>query len=86
MGKYTINKEIDLSDEFEELSVEKQKEFLKYEFDEFPEEDQKEMLNDIFLEILSSEASSDVLCKAFENLNEQGQSKVYAYINDIMDD
>lgn len=85
MSNYVINKEIDLSEEFDELTRKNQKEFIKDKFDEFPMLDQKEMLGDM-LDTMPSAHLANILKDAFDGLNEQAQSDVYEYIKEIMED
>lgn len=78
MSNYVINKEIDLSDEFDELTNKNQKEFIKDKFDYFTFTEQKEMLDDI-LGTMPNKEIANILKDAFDGVNKQEQADLRVY-------
>lgn len=81
MSSYIISKDIDLSDEFDEMSIQNQKNFIKDKFNEFSYADEQEMLEDIVIKMPDYNLIK-VIQKAFDSLSSQYQAEMLEYIED----
>lgn len=81
MKNYIVSKDIDLSKEFEEMTVENQKNFLKDKLNAFNSTDQREILGDVVTGI-SDYDLIQVIQKAFDSLSSQYQADMIDYIED----
>lgn len=81
MNNYIISKDIDLSEEFEEMTIENQKNFLKDKLNAFNSTDQREILEDVVTGV-SDYDLIQVMQKAFDSLSSQYQAEMIEYIED----
>lgn len=78
MADYKV--EVDLSDLFDDMTINEQKNFLVDKFSSLPIEHQVEVVGEM-LENLNGGQTARVIEDAFDNLHEQGQEHVINYVN-----
>lgn len=78
MAEYKV--EVDLSDLFDDMTINEQKNFLVDKFSSLPIEHQVEVVGEM-LENLNGGQTARVIEDAFDNLHEQGQEHVINYVN-----
>ena len=79
---YTVNKVINLSEEFDKLDLETKRKFIQDEFDKLSLDSQRVVLNNMF-EKLPSKFIASILKDEYENLNRSDMMDVYEHINGI---
>lgn len=78
MVEYKV--EVDLSDLFDDMTINEQKNFLVDKFCSLPIDKMVEVAGEI-LDNLNGDQVSKVIEDAFDNLHEQGQEQVINYVN-----
>ena len=78
MADYKV--EVDLSDMFDDMTINEQKNFLIDKFCSLPIEHQVKVVGEM-LENLNGDQTAKVIEDAFDNLHEQGQEHVINYVN-----
>ena len=77
MAEYKV--EVDLSDLFDDMTINEQKNFLVDKFCSLPTEHQVEVVGEM-LENLNGDQTVRVIEDAFDNLHEQAQEHVINYV------
>lgn len=72
--------EVDLSDLFDDMTINEQKNFLVDKFCSLPISSMEEVVSEM-LENLNGDQTARVIEDAFDNLHEQGQEHVINYVN-----
>ena len=78
MAEYKV--EVDLSDLFDDMTINEQKNFLVDKFCSLPIDKMVEVVGEM-LENLKGDQTVRVIEDAFDNLHEQGQEHVINYVN-----
>ena len=78
MAEYKV--EVDLSDMFDNMTINEQKNFLVDKFCSLPIDKMVDVVNKM-LENLNDDQTARVIEDAFDNLHEQGQEHVINYVN-----
>ena len=78
MADYKV--EVDLSDLFDDMTINEQKNFLVDKFCSLPIDKMVEVVGEM-LENLNGDQTAKVIEDAFDNLHEQGQEHVINYVN-----
>lgn len=78
MAEYKV--EVDLSDLFDDMTINEQKNFLVDKFSSLPIDKMFEVAGEI-LDNLNGDQVAKVIEDAFDNLHEQGQEQVINYVN-----
>ena len=78
MAEYKV--EVDLSDLFDDMTINEQKNFLVDKFCSLPIGSMEEVVSEM-LENLNGDQTARVIEDAFDNLHEQGQEHVINYVN-----
>lgn len=78
MAEYKV--EVDLSDLFDDMTINEQKNFLVDKFCSLPIDKIVEVVGEM-LENLNGDQTVRVIEDAFDNLHEQGQEHVINYVN-----
>lgn len=78
MAEYKV--EVDLSDLFDDMTINEQKNFLVDKFCSLPIDKMVEVVGEM-LENLNGDQTARVIEDAFDNLHEQGQEHVINYVN-----
>lgn len=78
MAEYKV--EVDLSDLFDDMTINEQKNFLVDKFCSLPIDKMVEVVGEM-LENLNGDQTAKVIEDAFDNLHEQGQEHVINYVN-----
>ena len=78
MAEYKV--EVDLSDMFDNMTINEQKNFLVDKFCSLPIDKMVDVVNKM-LENLNDDQTARVIEDAFDNLHEQGQDHVINYVN-----
>jgi len=78
MAEYKV--EVDLSDLFDDMTINEQKNFLVDKFCSLPIDKMVEVVGEM-LENLNGDQTVRVIEDAFDNLHEQGQEHVINYVN-----
>lgn len=78
MADYKV--EVDLSDLFDDMTINEQKNFLVDKFSSLPIDKMVEVTGEM-LENLNGDQTAKVIEDAFDNLHEQGQEHVINYVN-----
>ena len=78
MADYKV--EVDLSDLFDDMTINEQKNFIVDKFCSLPIDKMVEVAGEI-LDNLNGDQVAKVIEDAFDNLNEQGQEQVINYVN-----
>ena len=78
MADYKV--EVDLSDLFDDMTINEQMNFLVDKFSSLPIDKMVEVTGEI-LENLNGDQTAKVIEDAFDNLHEQGQEHVINYVN-----
>lgn len=78
MADYKV--EVDLSDLFDDMTINEQKNFLVDKFCSLPIDKMVEVVGEM-LENLNGDQVAKVIEDAFDNLHEQGQEQVINYVN-----
>ena len=79
MAEYKV--EVDLSDLFDDMTINEQKNFLVEKFSSLPRNKMVEVAGEM-LENLNGDQVAKVIEDAFDNLHEQGQEQVINYVNE----
>lgn len=79
MAEYKV--EVDLSDLFDDMTINEQKNFLVDKFSSLPIYKMVEVAGEI-LDNLNGDQVAKVIEDAFDNLHEQGQEQVINYVNE----
>lgn len=79
MAEYKV--EVDLSDLFDDMTINEQKNFLVEKFSSLPINKMVEVAEEI-LDNLNGDQVAKVIEDAFDNLHEQGQEQVINYVNE----
>ena len=79
MAEYKV--EVDLSDLFDDMTINDQKNFLLEQFSSLPINKMVEVAGEI-LDNLNGDQVAKVIEDAFDNLHEQGQEQVINYVNE----
>ena len=79
MAEYKV--EVDLSDMFDNMTINEQKNFLVDKFCSLPIDKMVEVAGEI-LDNLNGDQVAKVIEDAFDNLHEQGQEQVINYVNE----
>lgn len=79
MVEYKV--EVDLSDLFDDMTINEQKNFLVEKFSSLPINKKVEVAGEI-LDNLNGDQVAKVIEDAFDNLHEQGQEQVINYVNE----
>lgn len=79
MAEYKV--EVDLSDLFDDMTINEQKNFLVEKFRSLPINKMVEVAGEI-LDNLNGDQVAKVIEDAFDNLHEQGQEQVINYVNE----
>lgn len=79
MAEYKV--EVDLSDLFDDMTINEQKNFLVEKFCSLPIGSMEEVVGEM-LENLNGDQVAKVIEDAFDNLHEQGQEQVINYVNE----
>ena len=79
MAEYKV--EVDLSDLFDDMTINEQKNFLVDKFCSLPIDKMVEVVGEM-LENLNGDQVAKVIEDAFDNLHEQGQEQVINYVNE----
>lgn len=79
MAEYKV--EVDLSDLFDDMTINEQKNFLVEKFSSLPIKKMVEVAGEI-LDNLNGDQVAKVIEDAFDNLHEQGQEQVINYVNE----
>lgn len=77
MAEYKV--EVDLSDLFDDMTINEQKNFLVDKFCSLPIDKMVEVVGEM-LENLNGDQTARVIEDAFDNLHEQGQEHVINYV------
>ncbi len=78
MADYKV--EVDLSDLFDDMTINEQKNFIVDKFCSLPIDKMVEVAGEI-LDNLNGDQVAKVIEDAFDNLHEQGQEQVINYVN-----
>lgn len=78
MADYKV--EVDLSDLFDDMTINEQKNFLVDKFCSLPIDKMVEVVGEM-LENLNGDQTAKVIEDAFDNLHEQGQEHIINYVN-----
>lgn len=78
MADYKV--EVDLSNLFDDMTINEQKNFLVDKFCSLPIDKMVEVVGEM-LENLNGDQTAKVIEDAFDNLHEQGQEHVINYVN-----
>ena len=78
MAEYKV--EVDLSDMFDNMTINEQKNFLVDKFCSLPIDSMVDVVGEM-LENLNGDQTVRVIEDAFDNLHEQGQEHVINYVN-----
>ena len=78
MAEYKV--EVDLSDLFDDMTINEQKNFLVDKFCSLPIDKMVDVVGEM-LENLNGDQTVRVIEDAFDNLHEQGQEHVINYVN-----
>ena len=78
MAEYKV--EVDLSDLFDDMTINEQKNFLVDKFCSLPIDKMVDVVG-VMLENLNGDQTAKVIEDAFDNLHEQGQEHVINYVN-----
>ena len=78
MAEYKV--EVDLSDLFDDMTINEQKNFLVDKFSSLPINKKVEVAEEI-LDNQNGDQVAKVIEDAFDNLHEQGQEQVINYVN-----
>lgn len=78
MAEYKV--EVDLSDLFDDMTINEQKNFLVDKFFSLPIGSMEEVVSEM-LENLNGDQTAKVIEDAFDNLHEQAQEHVINYVN-----
>lgn len=78
MADYKV--EVDLSELFDDMTINEQKNFLVDKFCSLPIDKMVEVVGEM-LENLNGDQTAKVIEDAFDNLHEQGQEHVINYVN-----
>ena len=78
MADYKV--EVDLSDLFDDMTINEQKSFIVDKFCSLPIDKMVEVAGEI-LDNLNGDQVAKVIEDAFDNLHEQGQEQVINYVN-----
>lgn len=78
MADYKV--EVDLSDLFDDMTINEQKKFIVDKFCSLPIDKMVEVAGEI-LDNLNGDQVAKVIEDAFDNLHEQGQEQVINYVN-----
>ena len=78
MAEYKV--EVDLSDMFDDMTINEQKNFLVDKFCSLPIDKMVDVVGEM-LENLNGDQTAKVIEDAFDNLHEQGQEHVINYVN-----
>ena len=78
MAEYKV--EVDLSDLFDDMTINEQKNFLVDKFCSLPIDNMVEVVGEM-LESLNGDQTARVIEDAFDNLHEQAQEHVINYVN-----
>ena len=78
MAEYKV--EVDLSDLFDDMTINEQKNFLVEKFSSLPINKKVEVAEEI-LDNQNGDQVAKVIEDAFDNLHEQGQEQVINYVN-----
>lgn len=78
MAEYKV--EVDLSDLFDDMTINEQKNFLVDKFCSLPIDKIVDVVGEM-LENLNGDQTAKVIEDAFDNLHEQGQEHVINYVN-----
>lgn len=78
MAEYKV--EVDLSDLFDDMTINEQKNFLVDKFCSLPIDKMVDVVGEM-LENLNGDQTAKVIEDAFDNLHEQGQEHVINYVN-----
>lgn len=78
MADYKV--EVDLSDLFDDMTINEQKNFIVDKFCSLPIDKMVEVAGEI-LDNLNGDQVANVIEDAFDNLHEQGQEQVINYVN-----
>ena len=79
MADYKV--EVDLSELFDDMTINEQKNFLVDKFCSLPIDKMVEVVGEM-LENLNGDQTAKVIEDAFDNLHEQGQEHVINYVNE----
>lgn len=79
MADYKV--EVDLSELFDDMTINEQKNFLVDKFCSLPIDKMVEVVGEM-LENLNGDQVAKVIEDAFDNLHEQGQEQVINYVNE----
>ena len=79
MAEYKV--EVDLSDLFDDMTINEQKNFIVDKFCSLPIDKMVEVAGEM-LENLNGDQVAKVIEDAFDNLHEQGQEQVINYVNE----
>ena len=79
MAEYKV--EVDLSDLFDDMTINEQKNFIVDKFCSLPIDKMVEVAGEI-LDNLNGDQVAKVIEDAFDNLHEQGQEQVINYVNE----
>lgn len=79
MAEYKV--EVDLSDLFDDMTINEQNNFLVEKFSSLPINKMVEVAGEI-LDNLNGDQVAKVIEDAFDNLHEQGQEQVINYVNE----
>lgn len=79
MADYKV--EVDLSELFDDMTINEQKNFLVDKFCSLPIDKMVEVVSEM-LENLNGDQVAKVIEDAFDNLHEQGQEQVINYVNE----
>lgn len=79
MADYKV--EVDLSDLFDDMTINEQKNFIVDKFCSLPIDKMVEVAGEI-LDNLNGDQVAKVIEDAFDNLHEQGQEQVINYVNE----
>ena len=78
MAEYKV--EVDLSDLFDDITINEQNKFLVDKFCSLPTDKMVDVVGEM-LENLNGDQTARVIEDAFDNLHEQGQEHVINYVN-----
>ena len=79
MAEYKV--EVDLSELFDDMTINEQKNFLVDKFCSLPIDKMVEVVGEM-LDNLNGDQVAKVIEDAFDNLHEQGQEQVINYVNE----
>ena len=77
MADYKV--EVDLSNLFDDMTINEQKNFLVDKFSSLPIDKMEEVVSEM-LENLNGDQTAKVIEDAFDNLHEQAQEHVFIYV------